>query len=74
MEQEAAYLAALPRTVRYRIEGDRLSLEAADGARLATYTASAAGGAAPPGGPGAGPAVGLPRTGTGPNEGDEGDE
>ena len=39
MEQEAAYLAALSAVTRYRIEGDRLTLEAADGARVATFTA-----------------------------------
>jgi hypothetical protein len=55
MEQEAAYLAALPTTARYRIEGDRLTLERDDGARVAGYTARAARGAA-----------GLPRTGSEP--------
>jgi heat shock protein HslJ len=68
MEQEAAYLAALPTAVRYRIEGERLALETADGARVATYTARSAPGPAG-GAPGAGPpAVGLPRTGAGPGD------
>src|SRR5262249_51254087 len=58
MEQEAAYLAALPTTARYRTGGDRLTLEQDDGARVATYTARAARGPA-----------GLPRTGTEPGSG-----
>jgi heat shock protein HslJ len=61
MEQEAAYLAALPTTARYRIEGDGLTLEQADGARVATYTARAARSPA-----------GLPRTGAGPRPGGPG--
>ena len=40
MDQEAAYLAALPTAARYRIEGAQLRLERADGARVATYTAA----------------------------------
>jgi len=69
MEQEAAYLAALPTAVRYRIEGERLSLETADGARVATYVARGAPGPAD-GVPRAAPPVvpGLPRTGAGPGE------
>jgi heat shock protein HslJ len=59
MEQEAAYLAALPTASRYRIEGDRLALEQDDGARVATYAARAAPG------PARGPA-GFPRAGAGP--------
>jgi heat shock protein HslJ len=55
MEQEAAYLAALPTTARYRIEGDRLTLERDDGARVASYRARAVG-----------VPTGLPRTGTEP--------
>jgi heat shock protein HslJ len=63
MEQEAAYLAALPTTARYRIEGDRLTLEMDDGARVATYTARATRG------PAAQTPAGLPRTGAGPRAG-----
>jgi heat shock protein HslJ len=37
MEQEAAYLAALPMANVYRIEGDRLILETTDGARVASF-------------------------------------
>jgi heat shock protein HslJ len=58
MQQEAAYLAALPTAARYRIEGDRLTLERDDGARVATYTARGAGGERLP--------TGLPRTGSAP--------
>ncbi len=39
MDQEAAYLAALPRTATYLIEGDELWLRDADGAALAHYRA-----------------------------------
>jgi heat shock protein HslJ len=61
MEQEAAYLAALPTAQRYRIEGDRLTLQRNDGATVAIYTAPTPGPArAIPG------QLGLPRTGTGP--------
>jgi heat shock protein HslJ len=38
MEQEGAYLAALPTARTYRIEGRRLILETADGARVASFT------------------------------------
>ena len=38
MEQEAAYLAALPTAQSYRFEGPDLVLEPADGARVARYT------------------------------------
>jgi heat shock protein HslJ len=37
MEQEAAYLAALPSAARYRIDGGLLELLAADGTFVATY-------------------------------------
>jgi heat shock protein HslJ len=37
MEQEAAYLAALQTAREYRIEGNRLILETADGARVASF-------------------------------------
>ncbi|HEY7060780.1 MAG TPA: META domain-containing protein [Chloroflexota bacterium] len=37
MEQEAAYLAALQTARTYRIEGSRLILETADGARVASF-------------------------------------
>jgi heat shock protein HslJ len=37
MEQEQAYLAALPRAERYRVEGQQLTLLAADGTIVATY-------------------------------------
>ncbi len=39
MEQEAAYLAALPLTATYTIEGDELWLRDAEGAALAHYVA-----------------------------------
>jgi heat shock protein HslJ len=39
MEQEAAYLAALPTATRYRTEGAQLRLERDDGARVVTYAA-----------------------------------
>jgi heat shock protein HslJ len=39
MEQEAAYLAALPQTATYTIEGDELWLRDAEGAALAHYVA-----------------------------------
>lgn len=39
MEQEAAYLAALPQTVTYTVEGDELWLRDAEGAALAHYVA-----------------------------------
>lgn len=39
MEQEQAYLAALPRTATFSIEGDELWLRDADGAALAHYVA-----------------------------------
>jgi len=37
MEQEAAYLAALPTAVRYRIDGGSLALLSADGTYVAAY-------------------------------------
>ena len=37
MEQEQAYLSALPLAVGYRVEGSMLSLVAADGTYVATY-------------------------------------
>jgi heat shock protein HslJ len=37
MEQEAAYLAALPTAVRYRLEGNSLDLFAADGTYVISY-------------------------------------
>ena len=37
MEQEAAYLAALPTAVRYRIDGGSLALLRADGTYVASY-------------------------------------
>jgi heat shock protein HslJ len=40
MEQEAAYLAALETARVYRIEGSRLILETAEGARVASFVAS----------------------------------
>jgi heat shock protein HslJ len=40
MEQEGAYLAALARAAAYRLEGDRLALLDADGARVATFAAA----------------------------------
>jgi hypothetical protein len=43
MEQEAAYLAALPTSEVYRVEGNRLTLERADGARVASFTATDSG-------------------------------
>ena len=39
MTQEAAYLAALPKTATYTVEGDELWLRDADGAALAHYVA-----------------------------------
>lgn len=39
MKQEAAYLAALPQTVTYTVEGDELWLRDAEGAALAHYVA-----------------------------------
>ena len=39
MKQEAAYLAALPKTATYTIEGDELWLRDPDGAALAHYVA-----------------------------------
>jgi heat shock protein HslJ len=39
MEQEAAYLAALPTATHYRIEGDRLTLRLDGGALVASYAA-----------------------------------
>jgi heat shock protein HslJ len=39
MKQEAAYLAALPKTATYTIEGDELWLRDATGAALAHYVA-----------------------------------
>jgi heat shock protein HslJ len=41
MDQETAYLMALPTAARYRIEGKELTLERADGARVATYASVA---------------------------------
>jgi hypothetical protein len=38
MEQEAAYLAALPMAVAYHVDGTVLELLSADGTRLVTYT------------------------------------
>jgi len=40
MEQEAAYFAALPTASTQRVDGERLILERADGARVASFTAS----------------------------------
>jgi heat shock protein HslJ len=40
MRQEAAYLAALPQTAAWSIEGDDLWLRDADGAALAHYVAA----------------------------------
>jgi heat shock protein HslJ len=40
MEQEAAYFAALPTASRYRMDGERLILERAVGARVASFTAT----------------------------------
>ena len=40
MEQEAAYLAALPTAVSYRLAGSVLELIDADGKRLVTYTSA----------------------------------
>ena len=37
MEQEQAYLAALPRAVSYRVEGISLSLLTAEGTYVANY-------------------------------------
>jgi heat shock protein HslJ len=39
MKQESAYLAALPKTATYTIEGDELWLRDASGAALAHYVA-----------------------------------
>jgi heat shock protein HslJ len=39
MAQEAAYLAALPQTATYQIDGDTLWLRDAEGAALAQYVA-----------------------------------
>ena len=41
MDQETAYLAALSTANRYRIEGDRLTLETNSGARVASYRVAA---------------------------------
>jgi META domain len=38
MEQEAAYLAALPAAVRYRVEGHSLELLTAEGTAVVSYT------------------------------------
>jgi len=38
MDQEAAYLAALPTAVGYRLDGESLSLLSPDGATVASYT------------------------------------
>ena len=38
MEQEAAYLAALPTAVGYRVDGGSLALVSADGTYVASYT------------------------------------
>ena len=40
MEQEQAYLSALPLTASYRVEGDRLSLLTAEGTYVAAYQRS----------------------------------
>ncbi len=37
MEQEQAYLSALPLAVKYRVEGSKLSLLTAQGTYVATY-------------------------------------
>ena len=42
MDQEGAYLAALERANMYRIEGDRLFLETAEGNRVASFIADSA--------------------------------
>ncbi len=39
MDQEAAYLAALPQATKYRIDGDQLELRDANDAMIALYTA-----------------------------------
>lgn len=41
MDQEAAYLAALPTAATYRIDGNKLELRTADGALVATYIVAA---------------------------------
>jgi heat shock protein HslJ len=41
MEQEAAYLAALPTAVGYRVDGGSLALVSADGTDVASYTRAA---------------------------------
>ena len=38
MEQEAAYLAALPTAVSYRVDGGSLALLSADGTYVASYS------------------------------------
>lgn len=40
MEQEAAYLAALPTTAAYRVDGDSLALLRADGTYVASFVRS----------------------------------
>ena len=40
MQQEAAYLTALPQSATYSIEGDDLWLRDAEGAALAHYVAA----------------------------------
>ncbi len=41
MDQEAAYLAALPTAVGYRVDGGSLALVSADGTYVASYTRAA---------------------------------
>ena len=41
MEQEAAYLAALPTAVGYRVDGGSLALLGADGTYVVSYTRAA---------------------------------
>ena len=40
MEQETAYLAALPTAVAYRVDGDSLALLRADGTYVASFVAT----------------------------------
>jgi heat shock protein HslJ len=41
MEQEAAYLAALPTAVRYRVDGGSLALLSADGTYVVSFARAA---------------------------------
>jgi heat shock protein HslJ len=40
MEQEQAYLTVLPRAASYSVEGEKLTLLAADGTIVATYVSA----------------------------------